>query len=45
MRAAVLKALGKPLEVETLPDPAPGPRDVIVKVGRCGICGSDLHIS
>ena len=45
MRAAVLKTLGKPLEVETLPDPTPGPRDVIVKVGRCGICGSDLHIS
>ena len=45
MRAAVLKALGQPLEVETLPDPTPGPLDVIVKVGRCGICGSDLHIS
>ena len=45
MKAAVFKALRQPLEVETLPDPTPGPRDVIVKVGRCGICGSDLHIS
>ena len=45
MRAAVLTAIGKPLEVETLADPTPGPKDVIVKVGRCGICGSDLHIS
>src|SRR6185369_9884808 len=45
MKAAVFKALRQPLEVETLPDPTPGPGDVIVKVGRCGICGSDLHIS
>ncbi len=45
MKAAVFKALRQPLEVETLPDPTPGPGDVIVKVGLCGICGSDLHIS
>ena len=45
MRAAVLTGLGQPLEVQTLADPTPGPKDVIVKVGRCGICGSDLHIS
>jgi (R,R)-butanediol dehydrogenase/meso-butanediol dehydrogenase/diacetyl reductase len=45
MKAAVFKALRQPLVVETLPDPEPGPKDVIVKVGRCGICGSDLHIS
>ena len=45
MKAAVFKALHQPLVVETLPDPKPGPLDVIVKVGRCGICGSDLHIT
>ena len=45
MKAAVFKELHKPLVVETLPDPKPGPRDVILKVGKCGICGSDLHIS
>jgi (R,R)-butanediol dehydrogenase/meso-butanediol dehydrogenase/diacetyl reductase len=45
MKAAVFKALHQPLVVETLPDPTPGPLDVIVKVGRCGICGSDLHIT
>lgn len=45
MKAAVFQGVNKPLVVETIPDPTPGPKDVIVKVGRCGICGSDLHIS
>jgi (R,R)-butanediol dehydrogenase/meso-butanediol dehydrogenase/diacetyl reductase len=45
MQAAVFKALGQPLRVESVPDPKPGPEDVLVKVGRCGICGTDLHIT
>ncbi len=45
MKAAVFKGVHKPLVVESLPDPTPGPLDVVVKVGSCGICGSDLHIS
>ena len=45
MKAAVFKKLRAPLEVETLPDPAPGPGEVVVEVCRCGICGSDLHIT
>ncbi|MFC7471345.1 alcohol dehydrogenase catalytic domain-containing protein [Actinomadura keratinilytica] len=28
----------------TVPDPEPGPRDVVVKVASCGLCGTDLHI-
>lgn len=27
-----------------LPEPTPGPGEVVVQVGACGICGSDLHI-
>ncbi len=45
MKAAVFKGLHQPLVVESLPDPKPGPLDVVVKVGSCGICGSDLHIT
>jgi (R,R)-butanediol dehydrogenase/meso-butanediol dehydrogenase/diacetyl reductase len=45
MRAAVMQGLHKPLAVETVPDPVPGEGDVVVKVGRCGICGSDLHMT
>ncbi|MGH9413435.1 MAG: scyllo-inosose 3-dehydrogenase, partial [Terriglobales bacterium] len=29
--------------VATLPDPTPGPDDVILKVAAAGLCGSDLH--
>ena len=31
------------LTVEDVPDPDPGPGQVLVDVTRCGICGSDLH--
>jgi (R,R)-butanediol dehydrogenase/meso-butanediol dehydrogenase/diacetyl reductase len=43
MKAAVFKEVGKPLEVETVPDPAPEADELVVKVGYCGICGTDLH--
>lgn len=45
MRAVVMQGLHKPLAVETLPDPTPGEGELVVKVGRCGICGSDLHMT
>ncbi|MBO9575046.1 MAG: alcohol dehydrogenase catalytic domain-containing protein [Sphingobium sp.] len=45
MRAAVMQGLHKPLALETLPDPTPGEDQIVVKVGRCGICGSDLHMT
>jgi (R,R)-butanediol dehydrogenase/meso-butanediol dehydrogenase/diacetyl reductase len=45
MKAVMFQALHKPLAFETLPDPTPGEGQVVVKVGRCGICGSDLHMT
>ncbi len=45
MRAAVMQGLHKPLAIQTLPDPTPGEGQLVVKVGRCGICGSDLHMT
>ena len=43
MRAVVIPEKGA-IEVTTVPDPAPGPREVVVEVAGCGICGTDLHI-
>jgi len=43
MKAAVFKEAGTPLRIEEVPDPTPGPDEVVIKVGRCGICGTDLH--
>ena len=45
MRAAVMQGLHQPLKLETVADPTPGEGDVVVKVARCGICGSDLHMT
>ena len=41
MRAAVLQ--GSAITIETLPDPAPGPGQLLVAPIFTGICGSDLH--
>ena len=41
MRAAVMR--DHKLVVDTVPDPVPGPGEVLVKTLACGICGSDLH--
>ncbi len=43
MKAAVISAPGR-IDVETVPDPVPGPREVVVQVAAAGICGTDLHI-
>jgi 2-desacetyl-2-hydroxyethyl bacteriochlorophyllide A dehydrogenase len=32
------------VRVVDLPEPAPGPDEVVLKVGACGICGTDIHI-
>ena len=43
MRAVVIPEK-EGVEVTTVDDPAPGPREVVVEVAGCGICGTDLHI-
>jgi 2-desacetyl-2-hydroxyethyl bacteriochlorophyllide A dehydrogenase len=43
VKAAVIEAPGK-VTVTTVPDPTPGPREVVVDVAACGLCGTDLHI-
>jgi alcohol dehydrogenase, propanol-preferring len=44
MHAMVLTAPGAPLRFEARQDPMPGPGDVRVKVGACGVCRTDLHV-
>ena len=43
MKAAVIADVGK-VEIASVDDPAPERREVVVEVGGCGICGTDLHI-
>lgn len=44
MRASVLRD-GRMVYREDVPDPVPGPGQVLVAVRACGICGSDLHFA
>ena len=32
------------VRVVDVPEPEPGPDEVVVRVGACGICGTDIHI-
>ena len=45
MRAARLHEYGKPFQIEDVPDPEPGPGEVLVRIGGAGVCHSDLHIA
>jgi propanol-preferring alcohol dehydrogenase len=49
MRAAVLHyaapVASRPLVLEDLPIPEPGPGQVLLKVEACGVCRTDLHIT
>ena len=42
MKALVLTARNH-FELQETPTPQPGPGEVLVRVGACGICGSDVH--
>jgi propanol-preferring alcohol dehydrogenase len=43
MKAAVVRGFGKPLVIEQLPIPSPGPTEVLVKIVATGVCHTDLH--
>jgi propanol-preferring alcohol dehydrogenase len=43
MKAAVVTAFKKPLEIQQVPIPKPGPNDVLMKLIACGVCHTDLH--
>ena len=44
MRASVLRD-GRMVLRDDVPEPVPGPGQVLVEVKACGICGSDLHFA
>jgi len=42
MRAAVVTEFNKPWEIKDLPDPRPGPGQVVVRIRASGMCASDI---
>jgi NADPH2:quinone reductase len=43
MRAVIVERPGS-VRVDEVPAPDPGPKEAVVRVGACGICGTDIHI-
>jgi propanol-preferring alcohol dehydrogenase len=43
MKAAVVHDYGKPLTIEEVPKPEPGPGEIVVKIEASGICHTDIH--
>jgi alcohol dehydrogenase, propanol-preferring len=44
VRAVVLEQQGQPLKAVDLPDPVPGPGQLLLEVQACGVCRTDLHL-
>src|SRR5213080_2898262 len=44
MRAAIIETPGQ-IRVGTISDPTPKPDEFVIRVGACGICGTDLHVA
>jgi propanol-preferring alcohol dehydrogenase len=43
MRAAVVHSFAKPLQLEDVPKPKPGPGELVVKIETSGLCHTDIH--
>jgi S-(hydroxymethyl)glutathione dehydrogenase/alcohol dehydrogenase len=43
MKAAVLREVGTPLQIEDVQIDKPGPREVLIRTVAAGVCHSDLH--
>ena len=43
MKAAVVREFGKPLTIEEVPVPEPGPGEIQVAIRASGVCHTDLH--
>jgi propanol-preferring alcohol dehydrogenase len=44
MQAILLDRPGSPLRPATIPDPTPGPGQLLLKIAACAVCRTDLHL-
>lgn len=40
----IFEGVGRPLRRVERPVPEPGPRQVLIRIGACGVCRTDLHV-
>jgi propanol-preferring alcohol dehydrogenase len=44
MQSMLLSQVRTPLKETSLPDPTPGPSEILVRVAACAVCRTDLHV-
>ena len=44
MKAMLLDGPGRPLRYAEVPDPVPGPGELLLRVSACAVCRTDLHV-
>ncbi|MGH2876826.1 MAG: alcohol dehydrogenase catalytic domain-containing protein, partial [Solirubrobacteraceae bacterium] len=44
MRAVLLTEPGEPLHPAEVPDPIPGPGQLLLRISACAVCRTDLHL-
>ncbi len=44
MKAMLLDAPGRPLRAAVVPEPVPGPGQLLLRVSACAVCRTDLHV-
>ncbi len=44
MKAMLLRLQGEPLEIAERPAPTPGEGELLLQVGACAVCRTDLHV-
>ncbi|MDG2003800.1 MAG: alcohol dehydrogenase catalytic domain-containing protein [Novosphingobium sp.] len=45
MKVAIFNGAGKPVTIEERPEETPGSGELLLSIGRCGICGSDISMT
>jgi len=45
VKAAVVPTVSSPWQIENVPQPEPGPNQVLVKMHASGICYTDVHLT
>nr|MBA2600147.1 alcohol dehydrogenase catalytic domain-containing protein [Actinomycetota bacterium] len=43
VQGVIARSKGKPVSLETIRIPDPGPEEALVRVQACGVCHTDLH--
>ncbi len=44
MRAMLLRAPGEPLNLREIATPTPGSHELLLRIGACAVCRTDLHV-